>query len=100
MDEDVPPTGSESSADPVSQVVNRLKKFNLTGTRVKRTGDYYVARGGYADVWKGANGRKEVAIKVARRDHPKPGKTAQIVTSSDNRLSWKPNICIFLASRT
>ena len=79
MDRDtLSPTGSESSEDPVSQILNRLKKFNLS-TRVKRKGTYYVARGSYADVWKGANGRKEVAIKVARRDLPKPGKTAQIV---------------------
>ena len=87
MDTDTPSaTGSALVEDPVSQILNRLKKFNLTGTRVRRTGDNCVASGGYADVWKGADGRKEVAIKVARRVLPKPGKISQIVTSPYNEL--------------
>ena len=85
MNVDIPPTiGSESSVDPVSQILNRLKKFNLSGTRAIRTGDSCVASGDYVDVWKGAKGGEEVAIRVARRVLPKPGRTSQIVMFSDN----------------
>ena len=62
-----------------SDIINQLKELDLTDAGVIRIGNHATACGGFADVWQGVHGRKEVAIKVARASARKPDTLARKV---------------------